>query len=195
MAGSPDADEPSSSPRWALRKAGSFFGTTGLLAVVVFAFASPAVLLVPTVVPASEPFVWFALIGLSITFSSPSLTEEESSVLQELLEDVNDLPQSAQLVYLASFLFMMVSGLSTLVAAIGVAGAAATATPLAAVAAIPFALGYPTVEVWLSRTLGWNVTSTGAAVALVPLLLVTRLTRSPNVSQNAFRRIRGAPGS
>lgn len=160
------------------------------------AFASPAVVFVPAVLPESEPFVWLALVGMTVAFSSPNLTEREVTLLEQLMEDIESLPRSARLIYLLSFAFMLVFGLSTLVGAVGLVGAVAVATaePLTALAAVPVALTSPVIDIWLRRNVGWNLTSTGAVVALLPLVVFDRLSQSPNVSKSAFRRVRGLSG-
>jgi hypothetical protein len=149
-------------------------GAVSMWFFVGLILTSPALYLVNIFYPAADPFLWLAVLGMSLVLTRSLLTDGFDTP-EDMTEDMTDHAPIHRLTYLVSLLIMTTSMMSV---AVGVFGG------LAAILAIEFQLGIgavvlallaPALDDWLAGKTGASVLGGGVLLGIGILTIFERV--------------------
>lgn len=170
------ANEPLPSlPKWALLMFGRFVSGILVWGISLTVFSGLALLVVPRVYPAAEPFLWLVIWGNTLGIMGYVNSTRVNDDLEEFLNHIADLSGYEFAWYFLVMVSLLVGGLGLQVSLFGVLGAY-----VAEIGYGPFAIVVtvllPIVDGMLARSrIGWSVASTGALAAFGAVYLLSYL--------------------
>ncbi|MDZ7702298.1 MAG: hypothetical protein U5J98_09695 [Halobacteriales archaeon] len=166
-------------PRWVAGLFVHFIGGIFIWGLLVTVASSPAWGLVPSVYPASEPFLYLSISGVVLSMLGARLNEAETEQFQEFVDHLVELDTVGKWIYVSSLMVLLVFGLSLLVGLTGVVSTYIANDLGLGAAAVALALLYPVLDAYIGRWTGWNVASMGALVGLAVMAIVSAINRRP----------------
>lgn len=193
-----DADQDlASTPRWFLSLTASFLAGLLVFGISLIAGSVASYLALSAYYPAAVPFHWLAVFGMTLAFVLQEPTEREAQNMNALAEMRNELDGRAFMVYFGTIMLVFIGLVSFLAGVVGITAAVAAQHTAIGAALVPLALWYPTIDLYLGRTIGINVASIGALFAILLMYGVAIAWHvSPSVPSRAakdLRRSLGAP--
>jgi small-conductance mechanosensitive channel len=157
---------------WAKTLFVRFLALTLVFGVVLAVSAAPALAVLGRVSELALAFGALTTVGIFLPLLDLDFDPEQEDVLNSTLTNILEAPLREKFLYVSTYLLVLVTAMSTLVAVTGLAAATvATASTFGVVGAV-IALGYPAVDMYVGQTFGWNIASTGGFVAAVVLYLI-----------------------
>lgn len=165
-----DAEEELSNVfSWSLAMVGSVIASLFVLGLFISAAALPAIILTPLVEPATAPFIWFTVIGLTLAVMGQSMDDSTVDIMEDFLTDFNEKSPREQKVYVASFFLLLMGSVSFLVGSVALVAESIVVDAGTAAISISLAFLYPYIDSWLGQRTGWNLATVGGIIALVAL--------------------------
>lgn len=162
-----------STTQWAKTLLIRFFALTLMFGVVLAVSAAPGLAVLGRVSDIAVAFGGLTTVGILLPLLDLDFDTEQEDVLNSTLNEIFKAPLREKFLYVSSYLLVLVTAMSTLVAVTGLAAATVVdATSLGVVGAI-IALGYPAVDMYVGQAFGWNIASTGGLAAAAVLYLVS----------------------
>ena len=163
---------------WAGTLLGRFLAITIMVGVLVSLTAVPALVGLERVNSLAAAFGALAIVGILLPILDLDFDDDEEALLNSQLQNVFEAPLAQKFLYVSSYLLVLVTAMSTLVAATGLAAWALVELTGIGLLGVLLAVVYPGIDAYAGRKAGWNIASTGGIVAAAVLYLVAFMYRS-----------------
>lgn len=176
MATSSAEEQLDSIPRWGATLIAKTISEIIIWGLAFTIFSAIAILTLPRLYPATEPFIWLVIWGNVLGMLGFVEKGMGDSDVQSLLANLDEMEAREFLWFLLVALGMVIAGASFQVAVIASITAVLSVYFGFGAVAVMVAVLFPIVDSIASRTrLNWNITSTGALIGLGLFLVLSFL--------------------
>jgi len=191
-----DADqELASTPRWFLSLTVQFLAGLVVFGIAIGIGSTFSYLLLSTYYPSAVAFHWLGVSGTVLAFVLRDTPEDEFNLTEAFLRDHHGFLGRSKLVYALSLLTIFAGTVTFLVGTVAIVMTLAVEQTAIGALAIPIAIWYPAVDIWLGRQVGINVGTVGAVLAsLLMMFVAVALRVRPSVASHAADDLRISVG-
>ena len=156
---------------WLRTLFGEFIASTLVVGFLILVASLPALLILPRFGALSASLGWITVVGVFLPYLNPSLDDEETEALENIMNGLANSPRVETFLYVTSFLVVLVFSLSGLVFFTGVVGAYLSTWLGFGLIGLAMAVFYPYLDIWLGNHVGWNIATTGGVLVAAVLYL------------------------